>query len=195
MGAQLTGGAGTSWELGSMAMAALPAGPGILLPPHQMCRERQGLLQDSCAGRANPACHPPQNMGTRCCAGPNMQEESMLSGLDPLSGQGVLVPFQTLPLASEQAWLCPWLCGQWGQLRFPSDPLCDNIPGCRLAPSLISHGWIPGFMLAGCLGDGWAHFPSLPHFPALTLPCVRATLPQRCCNQRFPAPTISRQQL
>lgn len=156
----------------------------------QMCRKSQGLLQKGCAGCTTPACYPPQNWGPRYCAGPNMQEEFALSGLGPLSGQGVLVPVQMLPLASEQGWLCPWLCGQWRQLRIPPGPLCDKIPGCRLAPSLINHGWIPGFMLAGCPGDGLAHFPSLPHFPPLTLPCVRATLPQRCCNQRFPPPAV-----
>lgn len=141
----------------------------------------------------NPCLLSPKNQGTRCCAGPNVQEEFVLFGLSPLSCQGVLVPFQMLPLASEQGWLCPWLCGQWGQLRIPPGSLCDKIPGCRLSPSLVSHGWIPGFVLAGCPGDGWAQFPSLPHFPALTLPCVRAALPQRCCNQGFPPPTISRQ--
>lgn len=47
-----------------------------------------------------------------------------------------------------------WPCKQWGQFRISPDPLFDKIPGHRLAPSLISHGWISGFTLAGCPGEG-----------------------------------------
>lgn len=44
---------------------------------------------------------PPQHLDTTCCAGPNVQEEFVVSGLGPLSGQRVPVPFQTPPLASK----------------------------------------------------------------------------------------------
>lgn len=75
----------------------------------------------------------------------------MVSGLGPPSGQRVLIPFQTLPLARLAEMKCeggPVSSGVSSE--FPRTLYLIKF----LAPSLIGHGWISGFTLAGCPGEG-----------------------------------------
>lgn len=107
-----------------------------------------------------PAPPSPWVQGVPGTPGP-MQDQMcrrfVVSGLGPLSGLRAPVPFQTLPLARpapplDEVRRWPWK--RWGQFRISPDPLFDKIPACRLASSLIGHGWISGFTLAGCPGGG-----------------------------------------
>jgi len=141
-----------------------PAPTGWMHP----CRERPRLLQKGlCSlgspvtpGCTNPACYPPpQHPGTRCCAGRAGGISGLLLGYPVRSKSPG--PFSN-PTSCLQARLAlpvgevrRWPRKQWGQFRISPAPLFDKIPGCRLALSLISHGWISGFMLAGCPGEGW----------------------------------------
>lgn len=113
----------------------------------QLRRERQGLLQKAlCSpgepvtpGCTNPACYHPQHLHTGCCAGPNVQEEFVVSGLGPLSGQRVLGPFQTLPLDSKQHWLCRWVKCEGGPV---SSGVSSEFPQTPYLIKFLAIGWL-----------------------------------------------------